>query len=909
VIWTNGSLRVRGHRLRRVESDRLVIEGHYGSAMVETSTGQLVREKIPKRKPSVRPETTGLDGTAAAWEDGRYFTTTPEGRIKGFGPEKAEPRTYTLPRAELRSSANAEALIEQSKVEAGYVIVAGLKDGALVAGLLAASDKLRVVAFDADGANVAAIRARLDATGALDHRLALFAADAESVEIPPYIGSLVTTETDALPEVAASWTRPWGGIRALPGDGAWKLVTRDGAPVGAGDWQQEFGNAANTLASADKLVKAPLGVLWYGGAVGGSKYYYDGDVDHQSGNGLNPQPVPAEIVEGRLILQAPGLIAAFDQYTGRLLWETPLPTVYTFGGGGGGLGKHSKKHPFPWKNAKAQEYDVKPTQRCRASGFNFASLPDAIYICVAQKLLRLDPASGKQLSAWSVPLAEKGLCWGGLRIEGKVLVATVFRPQDLADAQAGHDGNGGDWAGDRMPMAHLVALDRTSGRKLWQRKATWGYVNRSGICVGGGKVFCVDLVTPINMAKWKEAGRKMSDASPRLLALDLNTGREKWSFEMDVLARNIAYSVERDLLLVPCRYLTVWRDGEWVRIDRDVRTGKIKKTPPGRMRAFRGRDGEMQWEVDTHPYHHPHIILHDLVIDRRGSTFDLRSGKRALRPSPLTGRPEPWSFRKGGCNHLVACENLVTWRTAFYDLEHGSGVMKLEGLDAGCSPTLLPAGGVLNIPNFGTHHKRNRMTAMALVHRPANDLWTQYYSTREKSAGAEHGAVIQRAGYNFAAPGDRRADGTLWQRIDGRSRAGLSIEPRQEARWLTGHSGRTGSWISSSAVVGAQTIKIPLRITAGGKGVKKDRERRRYTVRLHFAELGGKDAGERVFDVRLEGLAVLEGFDIAQATGGANRPVVREFKNVVIEGELDLELVPRRGLTLLAGVELISRTD
>ncbi|MDQ3621048.1 MAG: PQQ-binding-like beta-propeller repeat protein [Verrucomicrobiota bacterium] len=905
MIWTNGTLEVRGHTLRLSEAGELVIEGHFGGAMVDAKTGQFSREKAPRPPARQLPPVEGLTGTLAASGGERYYTVTPAGEVRSFGPEKVEPKSYSLAAGKLNRNASASALISQSKVSAGYAIVAGLKDGALVEGMLAAAPDLRIVAFDADAERVTAIRKRLDARGVLNYRLALFMADADSVQLPPYIGSLVTTETGVIPTQAENWTRPYGGIRAVAREGAWKLAVREGAPEGAADWKEEFADAANTLASKDRLVKAPLGVLWYGGPAGASRYYYDGEIDHQSGHGLNPQPVPAEIVGGRLILQAPNLIAAFDQYTGRPLWETPLPSVYPFGGAGGGLGIHSENHPFPWKSAVAEKFDAKPTQRCRSTGFNFVSLEDGIYVGAAEKLLRLDPATGKQLAAWPVPLPEPGLCWGGLRIEGDVLVATAFRPQDLADAQAGHDGNGGEWAGDRMPMAHLVALDRQTGRKLWHRPATWGYINRSGFCLGGGKVFCADLLTEINLEKWREAGRQLPTAAPRLLALDLKTGQEVWSFELDVLVRNIAYSAERDLLLAPCRHLTEWREGQWVLIDRSARPGKSNKNGPGRMRAFRGSDGAVRWEVDTDPYYNPHILLHDLVIDRNGFTFDLLSGKRAVRSSPLTGLSERWSFRKGGCNHLIACENMVTWRTAFYDLRHGAGVMKLTGLDAGCSPTLIPAGGILNIPNFGTHHKRNRMTAMALVHRPENELWTEYYTSEEKGASQDPGAVIQRAGYNFGAPGDRQAEGALWRRVDSRSLLGLSIEPRQEVRWLTGHTARTGSWIASSAIVGAQSIRIPLRITAGGKGVKEDREKRRYTVRLHFAELEEKRAGERVFDVSLEGQPVLAQFDIAQVAGGVNRPVTREFRNVTVAGELNLELVPRHGESLLAGIELV----
>jgi hypothetical protein len=49
------------------------------------------------------------------------------------------------------------------------------------------------------------------------------------------------------------------------------------------------------------------------------------------------------------------------------------------------------------------------------------------------------------------------------------------------------------------------------------------------------------------------------------------------------------------------------------------------------------------------------------------------------------------------------------------------------------------------------------------------------------------------------------------------------------------------------------------------------------------------------------------GFDIAKATGGANRAVVREFNGVQVQGELDISLSASKGRTLLCGVEIIAR--
>jgi len=304
--------------------------------------------------------------------------------------------------------------------------------------------------------------------------------------------------------------------------------------------------------------------------------------------------------------------------------------------------------------------------------------------------------------------------WGSVRVSGKTLVVTLFRPQDIADAQAGYDGNGGDWAGDRMPMSHLVAVDRHSGELRWKRDANWGFLNRSGICAGGGRVYCVDLLTENIYAKYQEAGRKFPNVPPTLYAFDLATGKEVWNYPLDVYVQNIAYSESRDLLLAPCRNLKEWRDGNWVDLSIDIRRGKRDKNAAGKWRALRGATGEIVWEEADAAYHSPHILLGELIIDRHGYSYDLNTGKRHLRTLG-TGEQEEWNFKKGGCNHLIACENLVTWRCAYYDLENHRSV-KLTGMDAGCSPTLIPAGGVLNVPNFGTHHKRNRMTAMALVH-------------------------------------------------------------------------------------------------------------------------------------------------------------------------------------------------
>jgi len=236
--------------------------------------------------------------------------------------------------------------------------------------------------------------------------------------------------------------------------------------------------------------------------------------------------------------------------------------------------------------------------------------------------------------------------------------------------------------------------------------------------------------------------------------------------------------------------------------------------------------------------------------------------------------------------------------------------MQLTGLDAGCSPTLIPGGGLINIPNFGTHHKRNRMTAMALVHRPTNDLWTQYTTSREKIA--REPAPIRKAGFNFAAPGDRvDAAGVLWLHVSSRQSNGASYEPKKEVDWVraalaeaAGESSASGdvAWIADSAGEGASRVVIPAELSDSRRKNRNDATRR-YDVRLVFLE-PRRAAGERVQTIKLEGRAVLTDLDIAKEAGGAGKPLVREFKGVEVTGPLDIELSASRGKTLLSGVEI-----
>ena len=85
---------------------------------------------------------------------------------------------------------------------------------------------------------------------------------------------------------------------------------------------------------------------------------------------------------------------------------------------------------------------------------------------------------------------------------------------------------------------------------------------------------------------------------------------------------------------------------------------------------------------------------------------------------------------------------------------------------------------------------------------------------------------------------------------------------------------------------------------------------KRYRVTLHFAELDDVAAGERIFDIQLQGKTVLKGFDPVVAAGGSNRAAVKIFEGIRADRALDIRFftVDRSGTILppiLSAVEVL----
>ncbi len=1035
--WTTRfSGRLCEYALRGHGAPRIWIRA--GSRLYATAGGEVMAIAVPGRR-SRKPEVTWrapLKGSPinALAADGRLYVVTLWGKIYCFGGKKVQPKVYEY--ATINDEGHnafiegAEAVIKASGVRSGHCVVFG-GDSAFLAGAIADGREIDAVAVTPDAKVLARARKALDARGLYGRKVAVLR-DGPGLQLPPYLASLVAFSdrkvlgAGAERKVARVFRilRPYGGVACFPAaeqqalaaavkslglkgaevrvSGPYALLVRKGALPGAGRWTHQYGNPENTAVSDDDLVKAPLGLLWFGGPS-------NKGILPRHGHGPNPQ-----VAGGRVVIEGPDMLRAVDVYTGRLLWEASLP----------GLGKY---------------YDTTRHQPgANATNSNYVTLPDAVYVVHGGKCLRLDAATGRKTAAFALPAdpdtGRPAAGWGFVAVCGDVLLGGAS-PQELYDPEFSPDGiKRGlfdiddldrilDWlktfkgfrpdrkketesrsyhvarnlnrllgekdlaamlpaepeenaqaVADRIriylrenPKAgpsdtrlrelnrallcfscglltqkerrdpgmynswsgtgsqRLVAMDRRTGKVLWQIKADQTFAHNA-VCAGGGRVYCVDRYPPHVLRTRLFLGRKMSPA--RLLAVDLRFGKEIWSTRDGVFAPWLAYSAEHDVVLQAARpsrdHLPEYTD---------------------EMAAYRGSDGKVLWHREM-SYQGPPMIRGDRVITQR-KALNLLTGKPVERVSPLTGKPvktagltgegvSAWRWRRNyGCGSVIGSKHLLTFRSAaagYYDLLRDGGTGNLGGFRSGCSSNLIVADGVLAAPDYTRTCKCSypNQSSLGLLHDPRAEMWTfnAYTWSREP---------VKRVGLNFGAPGDRVAEGgTLW--LDWPSLGYVSpdlpvkasplkpvpddvVWPYARTRGRILSSGNIGYdrpapmpdtfrmhssemkpggllWVAASGLKDVRKLEVDL--GAGGE--------RSYTVRLHFCEPEDRKAGERVFSVFLQNRRALRDLDVAAKTGGSRCALMEEIRGVRVTRFLKVELVPREKSAgaVISGMEIIS---
>jgi outer membrane protein assembly factor BamB len=633
--------------------------------------------------------------------EGKLYVSTREGRLYCFGGDEVEPKTHPLPVPEAPSTdewtEKAAQVLSTSGAQEGYCIAWGVGSGRLIHELVRQS-KLRVIAVEPDEEKVDRFRSELTTAGVYGQRVAVLHADPETVELPLYLATLMVSEDLEAAGVrspstftprAFSSLRPYGGVMCLPLSdeqrpnyvspvkdghtegakiheaGPWTLLIREGPLRGSADWTHEHADAANSRVSRDKIVKAPLGVLWFGGP---------GNEGVLPRHGHGPQP---QVIDGRAIIEGVDMMRAVDIYTGRFLWEVKLP----------GVGK-------AFDNLSHQP-------GANSSGSNYVSTHDGIYVAYGDRCLRLDPATGARKSEYPLPPQGKDRVAcdyvnvvDDILIAGCNYVAAESRTKPVAVSSS----------------QRLVAMDRHTGKVLWTATATSGF-RHNGICAGGGRLYALDRASPDHLA-FLQRKTPATSVKPRLIAFDLHSGQEVWKVTADVFGTWLSYSTARDVLV------------ESGRVTRDT----LSDEPKG-MRAYRGADGKPLWfrkeYVGPAMIHGDTVLLDKRACQLMTGDPVMRTDPLTGQPTEWTwtrnyGCNTPMAsenlmtFRSGAAGYLDLCQDC--------------GTANLGGFRSGCTNNLIVADGLLTAIDYTrtcTCSYQNQ-TSLALLPVADNEMWTSY---------------------------------------------------------------------------------------------------------------------------------------------------------------------------------------
>jgi outer membrane protein assembly factor BamB len=782
---------------------------------LEASTGKLVMDHAINSR-----------AISLAVADSRLFVSTDVGAIHCLAPRALAAGARTLkpsiakPDYSEAIKAGAKSALDLAKIDRGWCLVAGARDGSL-AEYLVEQTQLNIVVVEHDAKRVKAILERLMKAGLHGNRVIVLGGGYS--ELPDYFANLIVSERAMLGEEVnlpvddlARVLRPSGGQLVLGSIKSWsqasvnkianglKVNARSETKVqfadnqlhftrgklkGAGSWTGLYGNTANTSSTPDTLVKGPLGVLWYGEP--GSDLMVD----------RHARAASPLAVNGRLFMQGAEVVMAYDAYNGTFLWKRNIA------------------------GAVRVRVDV--------DGSNITATDDAIFVATHNQVQQLDAQTGKTIREYSVPRKEggKALRWGYIAVHGNLLIGSGATPMAneygflwnslvkdgkwVAEADAtkaalsklkqvkaiypqpdrrayAYFKSAGlhwhainkfpGWLPDHTPSAvdkkvimtseTVFAYDITTGKMLWEHEGK--SIPNISLVIGEGRVyFLKDDLDARERAQAKadtavsiaggtfvpEREQKLLEKDRdyrRVMCLDLKTGRALWSRPYDLTGSG---GTKLGLAYASGRLLAF---GHYSNHDEGPFTkGNLNWR---RITVLDGSGGSLLWSKPLNYRRRPTIVGDTIYIEPR--RCDLATGEIQKRKHPITGKTVDWEFLRPGhsCGIVTATPNSLFFRSfsgAIVNTEQDSGLQLFGGMRPGCWNSMIPANGLLSMQEAseGCNCNYSLSSTVVLKNKPQKGYaeWAVFISGKAANKPVSHLAV------NFGAPGDMRAkDGTVW---------------------------------------------------------------------------------------------------------------------------------------------------
>jgi outer membrane protein assembly factor BamB len=410
------------------------------------------------------------------------------------------------------------------------------------------------------------------------------------------------------------------------------------------------------------------------------------------------------------------------------------------------------------------------------------------------------------------------------------------------------------------------------------------------------------LISSLEAELFKEESDQGSltydDADVRMVtALDGTSGQILWEIPLDLTGcggdkMGAAYSDGLVLFYGNHGNHDAWR----------FRAGGMKWR---RITALSARNGEVRWSRPLNYRTRPVIVGDRIILEPRAC--ELQTGKTIMRTHPVTDRQVPWEFLRPGhtCGLTAASAQGLFYRsacTAFYDLAEDRGVTVFGAYRPGCAISTIPASGVLLSQEAaaGCTCSYPIRCSLAMIRKPGRPQPWTVYVTPGAMTPVSHLAI------NLGAAGDMKdREGTVWfgyphpntTRYTHFPGYGVKFGLSEEILPGMGYFNRDFKgvlvedtdkpWLFTSGCLGLSRVEVPLINPEAGDNAAV------YTVRLGFMAGADDRPGRRVFDLKLQAETVLSNFDTLQKAGTPERAVVMEFRDILVEEDLVLELIPK----------------
>ncbi|UCC22065.1 MAG: methyltransferase domain-containing protein [Planctomycetota bacterium] len=596
-----------------------------------------------------------------------------------FGPEPFPGGASPYPPDSLTSlyEQAAEYIINTSGINKGVCIDYGCGQGRL-AYEIAKRSNLKIIGFEEDANKVAEARNYLDEAGIYGVQVTVLTGSLSGLNCRDYSANLVVSDSiiteGVCPGSSAEMFRvlaPAGGAAYVgqppscpnslsqpalaswlgglsynitnDSNGLWAEVTR-GAVADAGEWTHFYADLANTANSGETNLHNSMKVLWYGQP--GPRYITD----------RHNRPMPSLYKDGLIVTPGIHRLMAFDAYNGSRYWDVAIPEVTR----------------------------VVVLKDC---GW-VALASDYAYVAHKQNCVGLDLGTGEPSIHLQAPQLISGekRNWGYLALED----GRVYGSGQKEDASLiGHSLAAINYAYyDSKPIAtsdYLFCLDRHTGSTSWTYERSGGSVIINPAIVVAGDYICFiesRNTDAINDPDGRvQASVLMSGSSEYLVKLNKTTGAEVMAEPIDLPFEHVVYlSYAADVNLV-------------------IATGS--SNDPGcryEQYAYNLSDLSLAWNSDyyqgTTGGGHGEQDQHPVIV---GSTMYSRYYKVNLSNGSVTAFP----LSRGNCGTQSACATHLLGRNGnpyMYELPVGTPVQMTNETRPGCWINMIPAGGLLLIP-------------------------------------------------------------------------------------------------------------------------------------------------------------------------------------------------------------------